>query len=242
VRCLALVLCGCVSAPVATRLHVYELAANARVTTAGVSLAVTMVTGADLTLQLHWRELDPYVSRTGNMNMGASVEKSARVRLVPLPSAKVAITNDTAHTLAFAHADTALRDDSGARYAAFTSLADVQKRARADFTQHGSASKAALNELRDAVERLTLLTPAVQIAPGQTWTGVIEFDAGTHDAAELDTLVRRSGALQLVVQNATLDGAALTLAVPIVKVESVRDAWCPPKAATSLRACRVVDY
>jgi hypothetical protein len=212
----------------------------------GVGIGAQLITAAnirrfaDLNGWLVWYEGDPKMANEAKAGSGqkasAQVKRNVWVPLLPFPSAKLRIINQSGQPLSLAETQLALKGSDGKIFPMYASLAEVQARVSTDLLQsqpglRGAKMDGAVEAKVGKVPYLDLKEP---IPSGKAATAYVSFNmTSLSDADEY----LRTNTLQLV---ATHLGAAAELKLPLEKKDTELVLICPTgQRSANLDRCRL---
>jgi hypothetical protein len=213
---------------------------------AGVGVGAQLITTAnirrfaDLNGWLVWYEGDPKMATEAKAGSGqrssAQVKRNVWIPLLPFPSAKVRIINQSGKTVSLASVQVALKGSDGKTFAMYPSLAEVQARVTTDLLQSQPGLRGA--KMDGAVEAKVGKVPYLdlkgEIPNGKAATAYVAFDLTA--AGDVDEYLR-ANKLQLVVSHL---GANAELTVPLEKKDSELVLICPTgQRSANLDRCRI---
>ena len=244
-----LFLTGCAEELIQAKVAVPTFEAKGETTTvsrAKVSVAVSPIGYAELEagqvprIKASWQEIDhSQVSSRGRM---ATKMRYSELQLIPLPSFAIAIVNESGAAIDFRNAKVSLEGKSGKKFAAMLKPENVA--ARVDVLTRERYPSAAeqsslIDQMREAVIRLPLLSSDTLIAAGQRFDGLLIIDFAAFDIAELDRALATDREFMLTLDNLGGEAAPLTIKVPLDKTAVTIAARCPKDKPATTQSCKL---
>jgi hypothetical protein len=194
-------------------------------------------------IKASWGEVDRAQARMGG-GAGTSKQRYEELALIPVPSFAVAIVNDSAMPIAFKDARVRIESKSGKSYKAILAPEDVASRVdvltRERFPSAGQQNQL-LEQLRDAVMRVPLLSTETKLAAGERFDGVLVVDFGSYNLQELDKVLAADDSYSLVFENVGGESQPLSIKIAMNKIQKTITAQCPEGKPATAQSCKLGD-
>lgn len=239
---------GCAENLIQAKVAVPTFEAKGETTTvsrAKVAVAVSPIGYAELEagkvprIKASWQEVDR--SQVSSGSRMATKTRYGELQLIPLPSFAIAIVNESGAAITFKNATVSLEGKSGKKFAAILKPEDVA--ARVDVLTRERYPSAAeqsslVDQMREAVIRLPLLSGETVIAAGQRFDGMLIIDFASFDLAELDRALATDREFVLTLDNLGGDSAPLAIKIPLDKTAVTITARCPEGKPATAQTCK----
>lgn len=175
---------------------------------------------------------------------GGSKMRYADLPLIPLPSFGVAIINSSAAPIAFKGARVRLESKSGKTFKAILEAEEIAGRVevltREQFPSTGE-QRQLLEQLRDAVMRVPLLSSDTKLAAGERFDGVLVVDFSAYNLKELDSVLASDDSYSIVFENVGGGSEPFAIKVPMKKTSETITARCPDGKPPTAQICKLSD-